>query len=101
MSRNYQDPDQQRDQELHQLRGYRGQEAKRQGEKTQFNGASSITRQKIDHFIDQLAQKVPGSSQYAQRVKDATATFFHQLEVRSEKYGGSFGDFFNRLFGGR
>ncbi len=103
MSRNHQDPELPSNQELHQLRGYRGQEYQWQGERTQpqFNGASNITQQRIDHFIDQLAHKVPGSSHYAQPVKDASAAVLHYLEVESEKYGGSFGDFFSRLFGGR
>jgi hypothetical protein len=101
MGRNDRDPDQLRNEELHQLRGYRGQESQRKDDEAPLNGATPIVQQRVIRFIDQLAHRIPGGSEYAQQIKNASSAVLSRLEVESGKYAGSVGDFFSRWFRNR
>ncbi len=101
MNWNNHDPDHKRNQELHQLRGYRGQAHHQQDNKDQSRGSSHMAQQKIDSVIDQLSDRIPGGHQYAQQAKDATATALHYLEYEAEKISESINSLIHRLFGGR
>ena len=45
--------------------------------------------QKIDQTIDQLAQKIPGGTQFSQQAKDAMGGVLDNLEQQAEEQGGN------------
>ena len=62
-----------------------------------------IAEQQIDSAIDQLAQKVPGGTQYTQQAKDAASGVLDklegELEQEAEKRLGNLGGMLGGLFG--
>jgi hypothetical protein len=69
----------------------------------QLDAARHIAEQQIDSAIDQLAQKVPGGTQYTQQAKDAASGVLDklegQLEQEAEKRLGNLGGMLGGLFG--
>ncbi len=45
--------------------------------------------QKIDETIDQLAQKIPGGTNFSQQAKDAMSGVLDNLEQQAEQQGGN------------
>jgi ABC-type transporter Mla subunit MlaD len=69
----------------------------------QLDAARHLAEQQIDSAIDQLAQKVPGGTQYTQQAKDAASSVLDklegELEQEAEKRLGNLGGMLGGLFG--
>jgi hypothetical protein len=69
----------------------------------QLDAGRHIAEQQVDAAIDQLAQKVPGGTQYTQQAKDAASSVLDklegELEQEAEKRLGNMGGMLGGLFG--
>jgi hypothetical protein len=69
----------------------------------QLDAGRHIAEQQIDSAIDQLAQKVPGGTQYTQQAKEAASNVLDklegELEQEAEKRLGNLGGMLGGLFG--
>lgn len=59
-----------------------------------------MAENQVDQAIDQLANKVPGGAQYAQKAKDEADKVLDNLEGELEKRMGNVGGMLGGLFGG-
>lgn len=59
-----------------------------------------MAENQVDQAIDQLANKVPGGAQYAQKAKDEADVVLNNLEGELEKRLGNAGGLLGGLFGG-
>jgi len=59
-----------------------------------------MAEKQVDQAIDQLANKVPGGAQFAQKAKDEADVVLNNLEGELEKRLGNAGGLLGGLFGG-